>query len=124
MEGSKHHSSSCGELRTGVDYNKENNSVGGTNSRTRKANSEMDEWPGQRVALSGGAPFKDRTNRSRMERGEQKSSGVSTASTTTTGGDKAKVKTLNELVPPLNAARLRPIQQQTRSANVSDKITN
>ena len=123
MEGSKHHSSSCGELRTGVDYNKENNSVGGTNSRTRKANGEMGEWQGQRVASSGGAPFKDRTNRNRMERGEQKSSGVSTASTTT-GGDKPKVKTLNELVPPLNAARLRPIQQQTRSANVSDKITN
>lgn len=120
MEGTKKHSSSCGELR--ANHNKENESAT-AKSTARKANSETGSVSGwQRQGLeSNSAPFKDRTNRAtdtgnRTESNGQKSSGVSTST------NKPKVKTLTELVPPLNAARLRPIQQQTRSANVRYKI--
>ena len=113
VEGSKKHSTSCGELKSHTDYNKENESAV-MNSTRRKAKSEMDSVNGQRRQRLGssGAPFGDRTNNVRTENGKKKSNVVATA-------DKPVVKTLNELVPPLNAARLRPIQQQTRSANVS-----
>lgn len=111
MENCTRHSSSCGELRAGADYNKENES-NSMRSTTRKANSEMGGVNGRQVS-SNSTPFRDRTNKSRVENnGKPKSNSVSAAS------DKPRIKTLNELVPPLNAARLRPIQQQTRSANV------
>ena len=117
MEGSKKHSSSCGELR--ATYDKENGSAT-MKSTARKANSETSSVSSrQRQRLgSSSAPFKDRTNsvaNSTSNRSTgHKSNGVSTT-------EKPKLRTLTELVPPLNAARLRPIQQQTRSANVSCK---
>ncbi len=59
--------------------------------------------PGLRVV---GVPFKDRTNI--QESGQSKKT--------------KKIGSLKELVPPLNAARLRPLQQQTRGAMVSHKL--
>ena len=41
------------------------------------------------------------------------------AHTKATGGNS---KSLKELVPPLNAARLRPLQQQTRTARVREHL--
>ncbi len=60
--------------------------------------------PGLRVV---GVPFKDRTNI--QESGQSKKT--------------KKIGSLKELVPPLNAARLRPLQQQTRGATVSHKLS-
>ena len=121
VDHSKKHSSSCGELRDVVDCsNKENYSASSVRSSARKMNSDVgsvDGWQRRRGESSGGAPFTDRTNKSRVENIERKSSDGSGNGVST--GDKARIKTLSELVPPLNAARLRPIQQQTRSANVS-----
>lgn len=116
IEGSKKHSSSCDELGSGTNHNnKENDSE----SSMRKANSEMgnvNRLQRRQLGSSRETPFRDRTNRSKIDDGRQKSSGF-----TTITGDKAKIRTLSELVPPLNGARLRPIQQQTRSAHVSGK---
>ena len=119
MEGSKKHSSSCGELRSGMNCNNKENDFASVKSSMRKANSELGDVYGlqrQQLGSSSDAPFRDRTNRSKVDDGRQKSSGF-----TTTAVDKPKIRTLNELVPPLNGARLRPIQQQTRSAHVSAK---
>ena len=121
VDHSKKHSSSCGELRDVVDCsNKENYSASSVRSSARKTNSDVGSVDGRqrrRGEPSGGAPFTDRTNKSRVENVERKSIDGSSGGVST--GDKARIKTLSELVPPLNAARLRPIQQQTRSANVS-----
>ena len=55
---------------------------------------------------SSSVPFKDRTNSQNTgQQGERK-----------TG---SKGNSLSELTPPLNAARLRPISQSTRTATVS-----
>ena len=125
-EGTKKQSSSYEKLRAAYDCDKENESAT-MKSTARKTTSEpgsVSGWQrGQRPRSSCSAPFKDRTNRAtatenRDQSNGQKSSGISTTV------DKPKVKMLTELAPPLNAARLKPIQQQTRTAKVSYKIEN
>lgn len=110
--GTKHYSISCEDLRQG---NKEN-----TPTQSRKAKSDFD--PGratthhrtnstrrpleERYHVNSAHPFKDRTNV--QPKSEEKKT-----------SERRAVESLKELVPPLNAARLRPIKQQTRSAIVS-----
>ena len=116
-----------GKLRAVYDCDKENESATMMKSTARKAASEPGSVSGQQrrrehwqAGSSCSAPFKDRTNRTAAatttttnQSSGQKSSGSSTTA------DKPKVKMLTELAPPLNAARLKPIQQQTRTARVS-----
>ena len=114
----KQHSLSCEELRT---HNKENRS--NTNeSKSRKAKSDVNPLGPNRYSQHQRSistiPFKDRTNTATQGGSVPRSTASKEPSdlsvTTGHGGG-----TLKELVPPLNAARLRPIQQQTRSAIVS-----
>jgi polo-like kinase 4 len=84
--------------------NKENRSMSGGGGRNGGENSAPLK---PRGSTGGGVPFKDRTNTSQNmgQQGERK-----------TG---SKGNSLSELTPPLNAARLRPIRQSTRTATVS-----
>ena len=109
----RRHSSSCGALDTQRHHgDKENSVVSVTTSKLPHG--------GRAWSDSGGSqgdrtrplqPFKDRTNIQESV-GSNPKPGLSA----TTTGDKCG--SLKELVAPLNAARLRPIQQQTRSATV------
>ena len=102
LKDSKHHSHSCEDIASS---NKENAS----SQHSRRAKSDF-ESRGSRQANST-RPFKDRTNvqteRPRLDdrKAVERSSG-----------------SLKALVPPLNAARLRPIKQQTRSAIVRNTL--
>ena len=90
--------------------NKENISVvSGSKARTAISDS------GSIIGSQRGKPepFWDRTN---VQPSGGSSLGKGSVSTTNGGEKRAS---LRELVPPLNAARLRPIRQQTRSAIVS-----
>ena len=84
--------------------NKENRSISGGGGQNGGENSAPLKTRG---STGGGVPFKDRTNTSQNmgQQGERK-----------TG---SKGNSLSELTPPLNAARLRPIRQSTRTATVS-----
>lgn len=109
------HSSSCGELQDSQrllrESNKENISVNSSKvSIARTTKSDSDSVAG--VRRGGSIPFRDRTNAQEPGRISLAKGSISTA-----GGEKHS--SLKELIPPLNAARLRPIQQQTRSAIVS-----
>ena len=121
-EGTKKQSSSYEKLRAVYDCDKENESAT-MKSTARKAASEpgssVSGWQrGQRPGSSCSAPFKDRTNRATATENRDQSNGQKVSGISTTV-DKPKVKMLTELAPPLNAARLKPIQQQTRTAKVS-----
>jgi hypothetical protein len=123
-ECSKRQASSYGgKLRAVYDCDKENESATMTRKPASESGSVSGGWQrGQVRPASGGsscsAPFKDRTNRATVTttdgNGQKSSSGIST-----TAVDKPKAKMLTDLAPPLNAARLKPIQQQTRTAKVS-----
>ena len=116
----KQPSSYGGKLRAVYDCDKENESA--TTAMTRKAASEPGSVSGgwQRgppaVGSSCSAPFKDRTNNRATDGNRDRSDGQKFSTTTV---DKPKAKMLTELAPPLNAARLKPIHQQTRTAKVS-----
>lgn len=120
----KQPSSYGGKLRAVYDCDKENESA---TTMTRKAASEPGSvgggWQrGPPVAGSScSAPFKDRTNNRATDgnRGDHSDGQKSSGSISTTAVDKPKAKMLIELAPPLNAARLKPIHQQTRTAKVS-----
>ncbi len=89
--------------------NKENSSIvgsfiSGKTVSTTKARSD----PGLRGVGNAGVPFRDRTNTQECQQGGS-------------SNRRKRMGSLKELVPPLNAGRLRPIQQQTRSATVSSK---
>ena len=81
--------------------NKENSRVGSGNVAPLKTRGS-----------SGSAPFKDRTNTSQISNNLGQS---------VTEGERkmGKGNSLSELTPPLNAARLRPIRQSTRTATVN-----
>ncbi len=123
-EGAKRQPSSYGgKLRAVYDCDKENESVTMTRKAASESGSVSGGWQrGQVRPAAGGssysAPFKDRTNRATVTttdgNGQKSSNGIST-----TAVDKPKAKMLTDLAPPLNAARLKPIQQQTRTAKVS-----
>ena len=116
----KQPSSYGGKLRAVYDGDKENESA--TTAMTRKVASEPGSVSGgwQRgppaVGSSCSAPFKDRTNNRATDGNRDRSDGQKSSTTTV---DKPKAKMLTELAPPLNAARLKPIHQQTRTAKVS-----
>ena len=97
----KRHSSSCGELRNS-NGDKENAPVisRGSKSENEKSLSRISHHSSSTV------PFQDKTNTALTSREKPPHNSHSSSS-------------LKELVPPLNAARLRPIQQKTRSAVVS-----
>lgn len=104
-------SSSCGELPNSFcKSNKENVPVI-SGSKTRTAISDSWSIIGSQRGKSD--PFQDRTNVQPSGGGSLGKRSVSTAN-----GEERRAS-LKELVPPLNAARLRPIRQQTRSAIVS-----
>ena len=104
-------SSSCGELpKSFCKSNKENISVV-SGSKARTAISDSGSIIGSQRGKPN--PFRDRTNVQPSGGSSLGKGSVSTAN----GGEKRA--SLRELVPPLNAARLRPIRQQTRSAIVS-----
>ncbi len=114
----KHQSMSCEDLRSS---NKEN-----TPTHTRKRRAKSDFEPSRALSAHStnplykeqyrGAssaqqqPFRDMTNTLRSVQSEERKTRAAAATV---------VGSLKELVPPLNAARLRPIKQQTRSAIVS-----
>ena len=68
-------------------------------------------------------PFRDRTNIQVPESaGSNLKKGVSATTAAAAAGDRCG--SLKELVSPLNAARLRPIRQQTRSATVGNRASS
>ena len=79
--------------------NKENGPLGGGQNRGENVGP-------LKVRGSSNAPFKDRTNTSQITTGQEERGSL-------------KGNSLSELTPPLNAARLRPIRQSTRTATVS-----
>ena len=114
----KKHSNSCGELgRMRSSENKENfpteRSSVTTATTMKKAQSDLDTHYRQRSTVS--KPFRDKTNVVNAEKKSESSAGSGSLSRKEPMKSSASLK---ELVPPLNAARLRPIQQQTRSAIV------
>ena len=114
----KQHSLSCGELRA---HDKENqcNTNGNKSRKAQSDSSPMGPTRSSKHQRSISAiPFKDQTN-AVIQGGSvpQSTASKKPSDLSLTKGHGGG--TLKELVPPLNAARLRPIQQQTRSAIVS-----
>ena len=70
---------------------------------------------GAQKPRGSGVPFRDRTNTSQQQQQQQSVSQSGRQERRVVG----KGNSLSELAPPLNAARLRPIRQSTRTATVS-----
>ncbi len=117
LTGSRHQSMSCEDLRYS---NKENLP---THTHKRRAKSDFEPSRAtppllkdqSRGVSSSQVPFRDKTNVARSVGREERKVRATTAAPT--------AGSLKELVPPLNAARLRPIKQQTRSAIVSGTLS-
>ena len=92
-----------GSARTG---NKEN-------TPGRQGDGGGQENGGPQKPRGSGLPFRDRTNTSQQQQQSVSQSGRQERRVV------GKGNSLSELAPPLNAARLRPIRQSTRTAIVS-----
>lgn len=109
LKNSKYHSRSCENVASG---NKENAS----SQQSRRAKSDFESRKNVSAHQQATQPFKDRTNVLNERPGSDNRKGVDRR---TDESERRSGGSLKELVPPLNAARLRPIKQQTRSAIVS-----